>query len=84
MASGFIVTARGDLDTIFKALSSGGPGPGSPTGLKVGSQDLANRYTLSNNEGYDKISYNSSFKSKNPAAGAPNGDLRYIFAYYGY
>ncbi len=84
MASGFLVTAHGDLDTIFKALSSGGPGPVSPTGLKVGSQDLANRYTGSNNQGYDKISYSTNFKSKNPASGDTTGDLRYLFAYYGY
>lgn len=82
MPSGFVVTAHGDLDSIFNAYSSGSQA--GTTGLKVGSQDLAQRYQISNNEGYDKISYNTNFKSKAPAAGAPNGDLRYIFQYYGY
>lgn len=80
--TGYVVTNHGDLESIFNRYSSGTKA--GATGIKVGSQDLADRYQKSNNEGYDKISFDTNFRSKNPAAGAANGDLRYIFQYYGY
>jgi hypothetical protein len=84
MASNYNVTGHGDLDTIFRAYTSGGQSQAAATGIKVGSQDLAQRYMQVNGQGFDLIGFQTYYKSKNPHSGAPNGDLRYIFEYYGY
>ena len=83
MPSGFVVTGKGDLDSLLKAYVSGTKA--AATGLKVGSQDLADRYSYTNYAGYDRLGYSTNFKSKSPATDAGgNGDLKFLFQYSGY
>lgn len=86
MPSGYKVgPSNSDLDTFFNLYSSGTKA--GATGFKVGSQDLADRYQLSNNEGYDRTSTPTRFKAKwtaSWAAGGDAADLKNAFQLYGY
>jgi hypothetical protein len=86
MASNYTVNGHGDLDSIFLLYGAAGYNPtkASATGFKVGSQDLADRYSQVNGAGFDLIGFSTYYKSKNPHSGAPSGDLRYIFEISGY
>jgi len=87
MASNFVISGRGDLDSIFKPHGTGArPGPdAAATGFYVGSQDLNGRYNGVNGTGLDLISFTTSgyFLSKDTSKGN-GGDLRYIFQASGY
>lgn len=87
MPSGFKVgpAPGSDLDTFFNLYSSGTKA--GATGFKVGSQDLADRYQLSNNQGYDRTSTPTRFVSNYVApwsGGAGAGELKNTFQIYGY
>ena len=85
MASNYIVTGHGDLDTIFRAIGTGvRPGPNAAaTGIKVGAQDLNARYNGVNGTNLDIISFNTNFYSSDTSKGTL-GELRFIFQASGY
>ena len=86
MPSGFKVgPTNADLDTFFNLYASGTKS--GATGLKVGSQDLADRYQFSNNQGYDRTGTPTRFISKSVpswSSGAGAGDLKNCFQVLGY
>ena len=86
MASGFVIKNVGDLDNKLRGYVSGTKA--SATGLKVGTQDLADRYnaiTSLGNAVYERFGQATNFYSKNFGAGSANNkDLQNIFQAFGY